>query len=143
MSCRAGLTFLLFFCPHVFFMSFPNKVTEEGKCATSHACAPQTAASRSHPWCLSMSVVSPCGMLFTQGLRIPAAALHRLRQHRLHHAQPVVFLLWPGLALPRRLPRELVARGREQPRRLALSRGCRRKRAQQSAPPPASTSPQL
>lgn len=47
-----------------------------------------------------LCAVSPCGVLFTQGFRISPTTLHRLRQHRLHHPQPIIVLLWPRLAAP-------------------------------------------
>lgn len=63
---------------------------------------------------VSMSVVSPCGVLFTQGLRLSPTALHRLRQHRIHHLQPVVVLLRTWLAATCRFFRDPGGGGRGQ-----------------------------
>lgn len=62
----------------------------------------------------SMCVVSPCGVLFTQELRIHAATLHWLWQHHLHHTQPIVILLGPGLSALCWLSEEPVPFGRDE-----------------------------
>lgn len=82
---------------------------------------------------VSVSVVSPCGVLFTQGLRLPPTAFHRLWQHRIHHLQPILLLLWTWVAATCWLSRVPVPGGRGQPCPLLLARGRQREWAQPSS----------
>lgn len=86
-----------------------------------------------------LCAVSPCGVLFTQGFRTSPTTLHRIRQHHLHHPQPIVVLLWSRIAAPCWLPWEPIVWIRPKHGPLLGDR----QRSEQSSPSSASSSSSL